>query len=62
MPKCNTENHMDAALAAINAIKGLGLTPVEQVMVLTTASQVMENQVEAAATAMGLKNIVEGRN
>ena len=58
MSKCSIENHADAAVIAIQAIADLGLTPVEQVMVLTTASQLMENQVEAAATAMGLHKML----
>lgn len=56
----NVENHADAAILAIQAIDDLGLSPVEKIMVLTTASQLMENQVEAAATAMGLKKIIDG--
>lgn len=51
---CSIENHADAALAAIQAISDFELSPVEKIMVLTTASQLMENQVEAAATAMAL--------
>ena len=57
----NIENHADAAIMAIKAIDKLDLTPVEKIMVLTTASQLMENQVEAAATAMALKNAINGR-
>lgn len=60
MKACSIENHADASIAAIRSLDGLGLSPVEKIMVLTTASQLMENQVEAAATAMGLKNIIEG--
>ena len=60
MSKCSVENHADAAIAAIRSLDDLGLTPVEKVMVLTTASQLMENQVEAAATAMGLNKMING--
>ncbi len=60
MKQCTVENHADAAIAAIRSLDGLDLTPVEKVMVLTTASQMMENQVEAAATAMGLKKVLGG--
>lgn len=61
MAACSTENHVDASLAAINAIKDLGLTPCEQVMVLATASQIIDNQIEAAATAMALNNAINNR-
>ena len=59
MKQCSVENHADAAVIAIKAIDKLGLTPVEKVMVLTTASQIVENQVEAAATAIGLKKMLD---
>ena len=59
--QCSVENHADAAILAIQAIDKLGLSPVEKVMVLTTASQLMENQVEAAATAMALNAAINGR-
>lgn len=51
---CTIENHADAALLAIQAISNVGLTPVEKIAVLTTASQLMKNHVEAAATTMAL--------
>ena len=62
MSTCTVENHADAVVIAIQAIEDLGLTPVEKIMVLTTASQLMENQVEAAATAMALNTAINGRD
>ena len=56
---CNTENHADAAVLAIKAIEDLDLTPIERIMVLTTATQIVENEVEAAATAMALHNALK---
>ena len=57
---CSVENHADAVVIAIKAIDKLGLSPVEKVMVLTTASQLLENQIEAAATAMALNTALNG--
>ncbi len=60
MKECSVQNHADAAIIAIEALADLGLSPVEKVMVLTTASQLLENQIEAAATAMGLSKALNG--
>lgn len=56
--QCSIENHADAVVLAIQALDKLALSPIEKIMVLTTASQLMENQVEAAATAMALNNAI----
>lgn len=55
MPKTTTENHSDAALACIKLVRALPLTPPEQIMVLSTAADMLDNELSAVSLAMVLK-------
>ena len=55
MGKCSTENHADAALSVIKHVRALGLSPPEQIMVLSTAADMLENELAATSTALLLQ-------
>jgi hypothetical protein len=49
------ESHADAAVAVIKYVRAQKLTPPEQIMVLSTAADMLENELAEASTSMLLQ-------